>query len=331
MHLRAVREDATESKDPYPVDMHRTLLGVSSKRLQSGYPHNMLGRPGIIHLAEALLLLATILPAQDRAARSPGHPFTTNSANAFFGFDRNEYPGDANLRELRKTFAYTGFWLNNPPGMNANTWVGKRHAIESMGFGFLVLFNGRLYKALSNTTHAAELGRADAGQAVENAKREGFPARTIIFLDQEEGGRLLPEQKAYLFAWIDGVDAGGFRAGVYCSGMAAKESGGASVITAEDIKQSAGNREIAYWVTNDACPPSSGCSVDQRPPSPTATGIAFADVWQFAQSPRRNEIASSCRGYASDKNCYAGTAFGNKIHLDLNSAMSPDPSGGRTR
>ena len=68
-----------------------------------------------------------------------------------------------------------------------------------------------------------------------------FPLETIIFLDQEQGGRMLPEQKAYIYAWVDGVNAGGFRAGIYCSGIAAEEDGG--VVTAEDIRQNAGGQE----------------------------------------------------------------------------------------
>jgi hypothetical protein len=37
-------------------------------------------------------------------------------AQSYLGFDRNTYPGDANLKALHQTFAYTGYWLNNPPG-----------------------------------------------------------------------------------------------------------------------------------------------------------------------------------------------------------------------
>jgi hypothetical protein len=244
---------------------------------------------------------------------------------AFLGFDRNDYPGDDHLRELRKTYVYTGYWLNNPPGAKANTWRGKRDKLESAGFGFLVLFNGRLYRELR--THATDLGRSDARAAAVAAKREGFPPRTIIFLDQEEGGRLLPEQKAYLYAWIDGVTQADFRAGVYCSGMPAPEEGGKTVITAEDIRQAAGQRKISYWVTNDACPPSPGCEKRQRPPAPSASGIAFADIWQFAQSPRRKEVAAGCRGYNQDGNCYAETT-GQPVHVDLNTANSGDPSHG---
>jgi hypothetical protein len=72
------------------------------------------------------------------------------SQSTYLGFDRNDYPGDANLKVLRQTFSYTGYWLNNPPGENANSWTGHRIAIQNAGFGFLVLFNGRLYAELKS-------------------------------------------------------------------------------------------------------------------------------------------------------------------------------------
>jgi len=143
---------------------------------------------------------------------------------------------------------------------------------------------------------------------------------------------MLPEQKAYLFAWIDGVSRSGFRTGIYCSGMGAKEDDGHSVITAEDIRQNAGGRNITYWVTNDGCPPARGCTVPQRLPSPTESGIAFAEIWQFAQSPKRKDVAGACAGYHSDGNCYAPSMTPRqRLHVDLNVATSADPSHGRTR
>jgi len=252
---------------------------------------------------------------------------TAGSRSTFLGFDRNEYPGDDSLRELHKTFAFAGYWLNNPPGSKTNTWVGKRGKIEAAGFGFLVLFNGRVYRELG--ARAAELGKSDADVAIAAARREGFPAKTIIFLDQEEGGRLLPEQKAYLFAWVNEINRQGFRAGVYCSGIAFREKSGASVITAENIKQNAGG-DITYWVTNDACPPSPGCTVGARLPAPNLSGIEFAEVWQFAQSPRRKDVASACGGYNKDGDCYSSEAAAKRnLHVDLDSARSADPSHGR--
>ncbi|HJT71679.1 MAG TPA: hypothetical protein VJ731_15880, partial [Terriglobales bacterium] len=78
-------------------------------------------------------------------------------AQSYLGFDRNDYPGDQSLKALRQTFAYTGYWLNNPPGEHSNNWIGKREALLSAGFGFLVLFNGRLDKQLRH--NAASLGK----------------------------------------------------------------------------------------------------------------------------------------------------------------------------
>src|SRR4051812_31128024 len=107
-------------------------------------------------------------------------------SSTFLGFDRNDYPGDANLKTLHQTFSFTGYWLNNPPGATSNSWAGHRAAIESAGFGFLVLFNGRLYAELKTVANAQRLGRADALSAVSSARREGFPHATIVFLDQEQ-------------------------------------------------------------------------------------------------------------------------------------------------
>jgi hypothetical protein len=258
---------------------------------------------------------------------------TSESPPAYLGFDRNDYPGDEKLGLLRQTFSYAGFWLNHPPGEKTNTWTGKREMLESAGFGFLVLFNGRLSAELKTVSTAGKLGKSDGQAAIAAAQHEGFPVGTVIFLDQEEGGRMLPEQKAYLYAWVDEVSAAGFRAGVYCSGIAAKEDGGVTVVTADDIRQNAAGRKIAYWVANDACPPSPGCAFPRKPPRPAASGTDFAEVWQYAQSPQRREFASGCpRNYDRDTSCYPpGIDLASRLHLDLNTATSADPSQGRTR
>jgi|SRR5579862_2173657 len=250
--------------------------------------------------------------------------------NTYLGFDRNDYPGDANLKALHQTFSYAGYWLNNPPGASSNSWAGHRAAVESAGFGFLVLFNGRLYAVLKTVSNAKRLGQADAVKAAASARREGFPSAAIIFLDQEQGGRMLPEQKAYIYAWVDGITAAGFRAGIYCSGIPAPDDN--NIVTADDIRQTAGSRDITYWAINDACPPSPGCALSQHPPRPTQSGVSFAEVWQFAQSPQRKDVAAHCTNYAADANCYPpGGPTAQGVHVDLNSAASPDPSRGRTR
>jgi hypothetical protein len=283
-------------------------------------------------IAALLMTFAAIatVPARTEQSGTPSH----SADNAvYLGFDRNNYPGDQNLKVLRQTFSYTGFWLNHPPSARTNTWSGKRKTLQSAGFGFLVLFNGRLYNELKSVPHASKLGKSDAQAAAAAARREGFPPKTVIFLDQEQGGRMLPEQKAHIYAWVDGVTARGFRAGIYCSGISAAKEGGEDVVTADDIRQSAGGRKIVYWVTNDACPPSPGCAFPKRAPNPTDSGIGFADIWQFAQSPKRPEVAASCpANYNPDGNCYPPEiSVAQHLHIDVNTATTADPSHGRTR
>ena len=258
---------------------------------------------------------------------------TQSSAQTFLGLDRNDYPSDANMASLRKTFVFTGYWLNNPPGANRNTWAGKRKPLQTMGYGFLLLFNGREYKQLKASGNAARVGTNDATTAIVAAKMDGFPRNAIIFLDQEQGGRMLPEQRTYIHAWVDGVVRGGYRAGVYCSGIPFRESGAVSVVTANDIRDHAGGREIHFFVSNDQCGPSSGCVFTKPPPKPSESGVPFADAWQFAQSPRRPEMTASCRQtYAPDGNCYpAGVSPTSGLYIDVDTATSADPSQARTK
>jgi hypothetical protein len=283
------------------------------------------------------LILATV--ALNCAAQD-GQPGASASAS-YLGFDRNDYPGEAALSNLRKTFRYTSYWLNPPPGETANGWVGKRAILRENGFGFLVLFNGHtdaeIKAAALHGRSAAALGAAEGKAAVAAAAREGFPADVVIFLDQEEGGRLLPEQDAYIFAWIDAVRAAGARAGVYCSGIDVPEGKG-TVNTAQDIVEQESARaqssskdknpepRLFLWIADDQCPPAPGCTLA----APRLTGAFtrpvsdFAEVWQYAQSPYRPEFSAHCSARpATDGNC---NAPGTKLFVDLNTANSPDPS-----
>ena len=281
----------------------------------------------------ALLIAATVASLAASVRLMQASSARPAAPAGYIGFDRNDYPGDSNLKILRRTFSYSGYWLNNPPGARTNSWVGKRKTLQTAGFGFLVLFNGRTFAEIKAPGDALKLGRSDAAAAVSAARAEGFPFQTIIFLDQEQGGRLLPEQRAYLHAWVDGVNSAHFAAGVYCSGIAAKEGSGVSIVTAEDIRKNEGGRKIKYWVVNDSCPPSPGCTVSRKDLSPELSGFSFADVWQFSQSPKRTDFASGCSAnYNKDGNCYPPDVDPReRLHVDLDVATSRDPSHGRTR
>jgi len=255
---------------------------------------------------------------------------TASSARRFYlGFDRNIYPGDAALPILRKTFVFSAYWLSPPPGEKTSTWSGKRSLLLSHGFGFVVLYRGRDSSELKKDANAKIKGARDGEDSVATAKSEGFSAGTVVFLDIEEGGRLPETYHTYLATWSEALTHGGYRAGAYCSGMPVNEGQGVSITTAQDIRNHASSRDIAIWAYNDACPPSPGCAFPQNPPSPERSGISYATVWQFAQSPRRKEFTAHCPAkYSPDGNCYAPGDTAHKWFLDVNSATSPDPSEG---
>jgi hypothetical protein len=260
-------------------------------------------------------------------------------AGGYRGFDSNDYPGDAVMAGMHRTFAFMGYWLTNPPGENANSWQGKRTLLRQQGWGFLVLANGRLdaeiLKAQTHGTPPANLARQDAATAVAAAHSEGFPAHTILFLDQEEGGRLLDEQAAYLLAWTEAVAASDYRPGVYASGQPVHDDPGQTITTLGDIRShvTTGHlHPIALFDAQDACPPAPGCTLNARPLSASGelTLSPGGDLvaWQYAQSPRRPELTrASAKTYAADGSCSA-PGFP-AVFLDMDLASSPDPSHGR--
>jgi hypothetical protein len=286
----------------------------------------------------------TTAAATAPASTPPQGPANIASPSAldnglYRGFDRNDYPGEATMAAMHSTFAFTGYWLNIPPGETSNSWAGKRSLLKQQGWGFLVLANGRLdaeiLKAQKHNIPAATLAQQDAAIAVAAARTEGFPAHTILFLDQEEGGRLLDEQAAYLLAWTEAVSASGFRAGVYASGQPVPDGPGQHITTIEDVRArvtSGHLHTIAMFDAQDACPPAPGCTLHPKPLAATnlenlsAAGPLVA--WQYSQSPRRPNITQSCaKTYSPDGNCYA-PGFPT-LFLDLDAAATSDPSQGR--
>ena len=171
--------------------------------------------------------------------------------------------------------------------------------------------------------------------AVAAARSEGFPAHTIIFLDQEEGGILLDEQAAYLLAWTEAVASSDYRPGVYASGQPVPNGPGQTITTIEDIRAHVVKNHlhpIAMFDAQDTCPPAPGCTVNAKPLSsagvqPLSPGGDLI-AWQYSQSPRRPELTQACSStYAADGNCYAPGVP--TVLLDMDLASSADPSHGR--
>jgi len=249
------------------------------------------------------------------------------SPAAYLGFDRNDYPGDDALPSLRKTFSFTSYWLGPPPGEKRSSWLGKRALLQSQGFGFAVLFNGRESRALHKSAEARQKGTLDAQSAVKLAQQEGFAKSTVIFLDVEEGGRLPGPYHEYLQAWSNALAKAGYRAGVYCSAIPVDEGQGVHITTAQDIQAHITSPGFVYWVYNDACPPAPGCAFPANPLPPAQSGFSVATIWQYAQSPRRKEFTAHCpANYAADGNCYAPEDTTHKWFLDANVSTSANPS-----
>jgi Domain of unknown function (DUF1906) len=277
---------------------------------------------GLITAFFAAGAITGIMPLRAPYAKSIPAPSTS-----YLGFDRDIYPGDEAVALLHKNFAFTSYWLSPPPNEKITTWMGKRELLHKAGFGFLVLYRGRETRELKKEADGLAKGALDARGAITAATKEGFPSGSIIFLDIEEGGRLPDAYHAYLHTWFDELAKAGYHAGVYCSGMPAKEPGGVTILTADDIRAHAGTRKFEFFVYNDACPPAPGCAFPRVAPTPSASGVSYAQIWQYAQSPRRKEFTVSCpTGYHANGGCYTPLDTSEKWDLDIDAALSADPS-----
>ena len=207
-----------------------------------------------------------------------------------------------------------------------------------------MVFNGRLDKeivaAQKGGKPPAVLAREDAAIAVAAAHSEGFPPGAILFLDQEEGGRMLPEQAAYLLAWTEAVADTGYKPGVYASGQPVSdedESGKhITITTIQDIRAHVAAQHlhpIVFWVAQDAWSSRTGL---RRRPRETAsarcerdTGRRCLAVCAVAAAQDHHQACGAT--YNRDGNCTMADAPPALAHyqLDLSVSRSPDPSHGR--
>jgi hypothetical protein len=118
---------------------------------------------------------------------------------------------------------------------------------------------------------SAEQGTLEAADAVARLKADGFPDRSIVFLDVEFVTAVTPTLLDYYRAWIAGIVRDGhYRPGIY----AAKSNATTLYITCRS-RRGACRRldgQPAFWIAA-----SSGFSLGQ---APTAVGLDFAKLWQ---------------------------------------------------
>ena len=180
----------------------------------------------------------------------------------------------------------------------------------------------------------AAFGRQDATAAIAAAQREGFPPGTILFLDQEEGGRLLPEQADYLLAWTEAVAQSAFLPGVYASGQPVADGRGldgkpVTITTIQDIRARVAEvictLSLSGLFRTPAHPHPAALCNRLRPAS---VAPWTPPLGSLPSLPNANPSTRACaRTYSSDGNC--DTPAPARLDVDLSSATTSDPSHGR--
>ncbi|SHK93454.1 glycoside hydrolase domain-containing protein [Alicyclobacillus tolerans] len=196
---------------------------------------------------------------------------------AYKGFDIDIYPGDTAMANFwnNTPFSFTGFYLGPAPNHSDTTWMNTKSYLESLGYGFLVIYVGQQAGDTSYLTYAQ--GQNDAANAASLASQAGFNTEyDVIYLDIEQGGSLNQDFIDYIDGWIDYiVDSTIYMPGIYCS-----------YETADQIKNSSSNAgnlsNIRYWVFNINEPPSPGCTTNTSD-SPSDSGVSYASSWQYIQ------------------------------------------------
>jgi hypothetical protein len=216
------------------------------------------------------------------SAAQPGRGAAPRSPAGVPGFDTREYPGDAAMAQwrARSPYRWVGYYLS-APCYTGRSWQGKRSALDRMGWGTAVLFVGEQDWAAggappadsvparcTRTNVTAARGAADGAEAVAAARAEGFPARTVLFLDADRTDSVSVALRSYVGRWAGAVREGGYVAGLYA------HQRNAEPLRAAMRSEGAGGGSVPLWVASEA-----GFDLD-RPPS--ASGVPDAEAWQGA-------------------------------------------------
>ena len=249
-------------------------------------------------LIAGLLALAS---ACGGGSSSTTEPSTNAPANVtvFPGFDTSIYPGDAAMSAWvfpSSPYYWSGYYLPAPCHRDV-TWTNKYATLHALGWGLTAIYVGQqdwsqipqsiVVRGANETARAAqsvsseqavcsasllnaEQGTLEAADAVAQLKANGFPDRTIVFLDVEFVTSVTPTLLTYYRAWITGIIRDGrYRVGIY----AAKSNATTLYVAAVDAARAAGSsEEPTFWIAS-----SSGFSLGQVP---TAVGLDFAKLWQ---------------------------------------------------
>jgi uncharacterized protein YgiM (DUF1202 family) len=194
---------------------------------------------------------------------APGGSSTVNNGTSFYGIDMAAYPGDDVMQTWwnDSPFNYVGFYLGPAPYHPDTSFMDKRQVLIDQGWGLLPVYVGR--QADSSYLDPDD-GTLDGDDAANLAASAGFPAKTAIYLDIETWSPLSDSFMSYVNAWVNEVESRGYVAGIYCYVANASQLAGALPSNVQFW--------IAYYVEN---------GMPLSIPSPTDSGVSFANVWQF--------------------------------------------------
>jgi hypothetical protein len=218
---------------------------------------------------------------------------TAQQEGKVMGFDTHTYPGDKTMAAWKAApgapYRWVGFYLPAPCHTD-RSWSGKRQTLVDMGWGLAVVYVGqqtwgrsprkisaaRTAKLLKQKRPCnadlvtAERGRVDGDDAIAATEREGFPPRSIVFLDIERMEKMPQTMRDYYRAWTKRLlEDGRYRPGVYVHAHNAQA-------VYDDFKAefaAAGvTEEPRIWVA-------SGRGWEEGK-APQDVGFAFSGVWQ---------------------------------------------------
>ena len=217
----------------------------------------------------------------------------------FAGFDSSEFLGAAAMAWLKANtnLLWSGYYLGPAPSHASQSWMGNRAVLVGAGWGLAPVYVGQQIGGPGRHVVSSTQGNLDGHDAAGLMKKEGFPAGSYVYLDLEDGPPFVSPRTDYVKAWADAVTAEGFKAGIYCShGFAAD---------AHTLCPDA--RIWAYKVETTAVHTFPGTNFPD--PHPAGCGYPGAFAWQLGQNCRLN-LAGEIPA----------------MLVDLNSAMTPDPS-----
>jgi hypothetical protein len=197
----------------------------------------------------------------------------------FAGLDRSQYPGDAAMQQLfnNSNLAWTGFYLAPAPSHGETSWMTHFATLQGLGWGIAPIYVGQQQpEPNSPGSHnvTAAQGTLDAANAILLAATAGIPEDSVLYLDIETGGPIQPGLAAYYTSWVAGVAGGGYRPGVYCSFLLAKQLYGLDhrpVFWTFNLNKFRSGLTAHY---NDPFPA----------PEPVFSTVDIADAWQLAQN-----------------------------------------------